>query len=243
MEAYGIPRRLFVDNGKIFCSTDLQLACASLGIERINSTAGHPASRGKIERFFRTLRDELLCEIEVLDPLPIEDFNRHLSAWVDTIYNARKHSRTGQAPQERWKESDTPVRTLSSAKLQEAFLSWTRRKVGKTGEIKMAGNIYFTDPSLVGQTVLVRFDAFDLSRVYIQQEGQALQPITTDHLQVRQLLRPLKHEERKTSAAARKFLTNLEKQHQAKIAGEMRLIQLPEKDDENPEEPGHALSI
>jgi hypothetical protein len=70
--------------------------------------------------------------------------------------------------------------------------------------IKMAGNIYFTDPSLAGQTVLVRFDAFDLSRVYIQQEGQALQPITTEHLQVRQLLRPLKHEERKTSAAARK---------------------------------------
>lgn len=242
MEAYGIPRRLFVDNGKIFCSTDLQLACASLGIERINSTPGHPASRGKIERFFRTLRDELLCEIEVLDPLPIADFNRHLAAWVDTLYNARKHSRTGQSPQDRWRENDTPVRTLSSAKLQEAFLSWARRKVGKTGEIKMAGNIYFTDPSLAGQTVLVRFDAFDLSRVYIQKEGQALQPITTEHLLVRQLLRPLKHEERKTSEAARKFLIRLEKQHQAKVAGDMRLIQLPEKDDENPEDPGHAVS-
>ncbi|MBT9589174.1 transposase [bacterium] len=35
------------------------MACATLGIERINSPPGHPASRGKIERFFRTMRDEL----------------------------------------------------------------------------------------------------------------------------------------------------------------------------------------
>lgn len=242
MEAYGIPRRLFVDNGKIFCSTDLQLACATLGIERINSTPGYPASRGKIERFFRTLRDELLCEIEVIDPLPIEDFNRHLAAWADTIYNSRKHSRTRQSPQERWKESDTPLRTLSSAKLKEAFLSWARRKVGKSGEVKIAGNIYFADPSLAHQPILLRYDPFDLRQVYIHQEGQALAPITADHLEVRQLLRPLKHEERKTSQAARKFLDQLDKRHQAKISSEMHLIQLPEQDDEDSGDDGHALS-
>ena len=243
MEAYGIPRRLFVDNGKIFCSTDLQLACATLGIERINSTPGHPASRGKIERFFRTMRDELLCEIEVIDPLPIDEFNRHLAAWADTIYNSRKHSRTGQSPQCRWKESDTPIRSLSSAKLKEAFLSWQRRKVGKSGEVKIAGNIYFADPSLANEAILVRYDPFDLRQIYIHREGQALLPITADHLEVRQLLRPLKHEERKTSQAARKFLDQLAKRHQAKIASEMRLIQLPKRDDENPEDYGHALSM
>jgi transposase InsO family protein len=244
MEAYGIPKRLFVDNGKIFCSTDLQLACATLGIERINSTPGHPASRGKIERFFRTMRDELLCEIEVIDPLPIEDFNRHLAAWVDTIYNARKHSRTGQSPRGRWKEGDTPLRTLSSAKLKEAFLSWARRKVGKSGEVKIAGNIYYADPNLANQPILIRYDPFDMRQVYIHREGQDLLPVTADYLEVRQLLRPLKHEERKTSQAAHRFLNQLEKRHQAKIAGEMRLIQLPDQDKENPEEDnGHALSI
>jgi hypothetical protein len=133
------------------------------------------------------------------------------------------------------------VRTLSSAKLKEAFLSWARRKVGKSGEVKIAGNIYYADPTLANQPILIRYDPFDLRQIYIHQEGQALLPITADHLEVRQLLRPLKHEERKTSQAARKYLDQLEKRHQDKMKTDMRLIQLPEQDDENLEDNGNAV--
>ncbi|MBT9589175.1 Mu transposase C-terminal domain-containing protein [bacterium] len=115
-------------------------------------------------------------------------------------------------------------------------MSWARRKVGKSGEVNLAGNIYYPDPNMANEMVLVRYDPFDLRQIYIHQEGQDLLPVTADHLEARQLLRPLKNEERKTSKAARKFLNHRQKRHQAKIASELKLIQLPERDDENPED-------
>lgn len=59
----GVPGSVYVDNGSAFVDTWLLRACAKLGIRLVHSTPHRPQGRGKIERFFRTVREQFLVEI------------------------------------------------------------------------------------------------------------------------------------------------------------------------------------
>jgi putative transposase len=63
LAARGIPASIYVDNGSAFVDKQLLRACASLGIRLVHSRPGQPAGRGKIERVFRTVREQFLVEI------------------------------------------------------------------------------------------------------------------------------------------------------------------------------------
>ena len=56
----GLPRKLYVDNGPAFRSRHLEYVAASLGIALIHSKPYTPQGRGKIERFFKTVRSDFL---------------------------------------------------------------------------------------------------------------------------------------------------------------------------------------
>ena len=91
-------------------------ACASLGIRLVHSRPGQPAGRGKIERAFRTVRDQFLVEIgsgRELDDLA--QLNTLFTAWVETVYHRRTHSETGQAPFDRWSVTDAPAAAVARA--------------------------------------------------------------------------------------------------------------------------------
>ena len=100
--ARGVPKAVYVDNGSPFVSGQLLRACAVLGIRLIHSTPGRPEGRGKIERVFRTVRDQVLVELEDRPPASLEDLNRIFQSWVEQVYHRRVHSETGQTPLERF---------------------------------------------------------------------------------------------------------------------------------------------
>ena len=101
----GVPERIYVDNGSASAGSWLLRACASLGIKLVHSAPGRPQGRGKIERFFRTVRDQFLVEIteEAASRITgMEELNRLFSAWSETVYHVTPHSVTGVAPLRRW---------------------------------------------------------------------------------------------------------------------------------------------
>ncbi len=102
MAARGRPRAVYVDNGSPFVSGQLLRACAVLGIRLIHSRPGRPEGRGKIERVFRTVREQVLVEFEDRPPATLEELNRSFQAWVESVYHQREHSETAQAPLERF---------------------------------------------------------------------------------------------------------------------------------------------
>src|SRR5664279_1682176 len=111
----------------------LQRACASLGIRLVHSRPGQPEGRGKIERFFRTVRDQFLVEIgsgRELDDLA--QLNTLFTAWVEKVYHQRPHSETGQSPLDRWSVIGAPA-LPTPAQLREAFLWSEWRHVSLTG--------------------------------------------------------------------------------------------------------------
>ena len=102
-QARGIPERLYVDNGAPYASRQLARICAVLGVRLIHSTPGRPQGRGKIERFFRTLRQELLVELE-RTPGPSEGKSRQAAAsrgsivtWCPSAWRRRTRLRVARS--------------------------------------------------------------------------------------------------------------------------------------------------
>ncbi|MER6320216.1 DDE-type integrase/transposase/recombinase [Streptomyces sp. NPDC001581] len=126
LSARGVPESIYVDNGSAFVDTWLLRACASLAVRLTHSKPGRPQGRGKIERFFRTVRDQFLVELDEERVGQIEhlaELNRLFTAWVETVYHRTVHSETGQPPIERWLGSiPRPLPLPSPADLREAFL-------------------------------------------------------------------------------------------------------------------------
>ena len=56
-------KRLYVDNGSAFRSRQLALVCAKLGIALIHAKPYKPQGKGKMERWFRTVRMQYLATL------------------------------------------------------------------------------------------------------------------------------------------------------------------------------------
>jgi len=176
LAARGVPAGVYVDNGSAFVDAWLLRACAVLGIKLVHSAPGRPQGRGKIERFFRTVREQFLVELgeqAAASITGLAELNRLLAAWIDTSYHTTIHSETGQPPLARWHAGlPDPLRLPTPAQLAEAFLWSERRKVTKTATVSLHGNTYQVDPALAGRYVELAFDPFDLIRIDVRHDRQ-----------------------------------------------------------------------
>ena len=169
--ARGVPKAVYVDNGSPFVSGQLLRACAVLGIRLIHSRPGRPEGRGKIERAFRTVREQLLVELEDRPPASLEELGQTFQAWVEQVYHRRVHSETGQTPLERFLAAGRP-RLPAERSLREAFRWAERRTVSRTGTVGMHGNSYEVDPELAGRPVDLVFDPLELADVEVRLDGR-----------------------------------------------------------------------
>lgn len=188
LAARGVPASIYVDNGSAFVDAWLLRACAKLGIRLVHSAPGRPQGRGKIERFFRTVRGQFLVEVtdtttEDLAAAGVDhtgallELNRLFMAWVETEYHRRTHTETGQSPLERWdtgwdRLGHTPE-LPTAADLTEAFLWSEFRVVTKTATVSLHSNTYRVDPALAGRRVELVFSPFDLESIEVRYRDQS----------------------------------------------------------------------
>ncbi|WP_331759447.1 DDE-type integrase/transposase/recombinase [Streptomyces sp. NBC_01579] len=172
LAARGVPEGVYVDNGSAFVDSALLRACARLGIKLIHSTPGRPQGRGKIERFFRTVREQFLVEVDTEKVTDLAMLNRLFTAWVEQVYHRRVHSETGQQPLERWM-AGAPFPVPTPDALREAFRWSELRKVARTATVSLQSNTYNVDASLVGRQVELVFDPFDLTDIDVRFGGRS----------------------------------------------------------------------
>jgi len=96
----GVPHALYVDNGSIYTSKEIVQICARVGCLLHHTPVRDGAAKGKIERFFRTVRDQFLARD--LDLSSLETLNRQFTQWVEEHYNAQVHSVLGMSPLDRF---------------------------------------------------------------------------------------------------------------------------------------------
>jgi len=165
----GIPRKLYVDNGAAFRSKHLEQVTASLGITLSHSEAGVPQGRGKIERYFRTVRENFLS---ARMPNTLGELNSAYWKWLDTWYHAREHSSTGENPFTRYSAQLECIRSAPKD-LEDHFRQTARRRVGGDRVISFQGRQYEAPLSLVGKRVTLLYHAHDQYRIEVMHEGKS----------------------------------------------------------------------
>jgi len=180
---YGRPLAIYVDQGKVYSSRQLDTVCASLGIQRILGTPYYPEGRGKIERFFQFVQSDFLPELPHSSVATLVQLNESLLAWLEVIYHRKLHSETGQAPLDRYRQDDAPAsRPADPTELRQAFLHREERKVAKTATFSFQGNRYRVAAYLRGQTIHLRYDPFDLTRLEVWFQNSFLQLAEPDRV-------------------------------------------------------------
>ncbi len=164
LAARGVPASVYVDNGSPFVSRQLERACAVLGARLIHSKPGQPEGRGKIERFFRTVRADFEIEVGLAEPTDLADLNRLFHAWLEQVYHRRPHTETGEPPLQRF-ETNGPPQLPTPELLREAFLWSEHRTVTATATVSMHANTYQVDAALIGRKIELVFDPFDLTDI------------------------------------------------------------------------------
>jgi putative transposase len=173
----GLPRQIYVDNGAMFIDAQLRRACAVLGIRLVHSRPGQPTGRGKIERLFRTVREQFLVEIATTEHpagttvADLGELNTLFTAWVEQVYHRRTHSETGQPPLARFLAAGPPP-PVPADRLAEAFRWGEWRTVNSTATVSLHGNQYQVDPALAGARVELVYDPFDLSDIAVRHHAR-----------------------------------------------------------------------
>ncbi len=149
----GLPRKLYLDNGPAFCSKHLEDITASLGIALIHSRPFKPQGRGKIERFFRTIRSQFLPGFQ---GKTLPELNEALDLWLNDLYHQRKHGSTHQSPFERFTAQMQCLRAAPSD-LRSYFRKHARRRVARDRTITLNGKLYEAPVALIGKHILVLY--------------------------------------------------------------------------------------
>ncbi|MEA3273954.1 MAG: DDE-type integrase/transposase/recombinase [Pseudomonadota bacterium] len=156
----GLPARLYVDNGANYRSQHLALVCAKLGIALIHARPYRPQGKGKIERWFKTVRGQLLTRLNDEDTASLAALNRRLHVWVESEYHHAPHRGLGGVtPLEQWAQTGEAVRFPEpEVDLDDLFLFEAQRKVQKDRTVSLNGVVYEVDAALVGEKITLRFD-------------------------------------------------------------------------------------
>jgi putative transposase len=171
--ARGLPVRLYMDNAKIYRSPQLARIAASIGILIVHTPPYQPEGRGKIERYFRSLRQQFLANLDRPQSLSLEELNDRLWAWIDNAYHRSLHSALGTTPLLRWQRDIEHIRQLPPATdLRRLFFHRLDRVVRRDGTFLLQNRFYETPTPLAGEAIEVRFDPLDPATVEIFFQGQ-----------------------------------------------------------------------
>lgn len=167
LSAHGVPKRLYVDNGSAFSADQLYTSCARAKISLIHSKPYDSASRGKIERFFRTVRDRFL--VQLVSEVSLDEINKAFSLWLRDSYHHKVHSGVNQRPVDRYRASlnRVDIRRLTTSELDELFLVRHKRIVANDSTISFKGRTYEAPSAFMGQRIDIRHPIDDMEQLYL----------------------------------------------------------------------------
>ena len=156
----GIGNVIYTDNGKIFRCQQFEFVCASLGSALIHSKPYIAYSRGKIERFFRTVRERFLSLESIKSINSVDELNAAFSVWLKEDYHFKPHKGlNGETPMGVFLSQSDNIKMVRDPEwLDEVMLIRMKRKVYHDATISLDKTLYETDEAFRGKKVEVRYD-------------------------------------------------------------------------------------
>lgn len=217
----GIPDVLYTDNGRDFTSRRLEQVGADLKIRVIFSIPGQPQGRGRIERFFSTVNEMFLCELNGYAPaggavrgkptLTLADFDAGFRRFLFDVYRRRANAETKTPPAERWEANGFLPRMPDSLEQLDLLLI----QVAKARQVRADGihfqSLRYISTTLaadVGEMVTLRFDPRDMAEVRVFHENTFLcravcAELAGSTVPLREILRARNHRRRELRGVLR----------------------------------------
>ena len=215
IQKMGLPKKIYVDNGQIYCSKQLANICAHLGIRLMFARPYSPEGKGKIERFFGYVRSSFLPELSTSNILTLEQLNEAFRAWLDLEYQHKEHSGIKAKPLDVFLSHKDKLRYPTEEELKDAFLYRENRKIHKDCTFRLLANYYEVMPALVGRKVEIHFDPDHAEVVKVYLAG--------DFFQQAKLLRIPPHRTKKEAQKSKQkvetginYLKNLVAEHKSR---------------------------
>ncbi len=170
--SYGIPSKLYVDNGAPYANEQLSLICGSLGISLIHAPVRDGAAKAKVERHFRSMKERWLYGLDMGSITSLATFNQLLADYMRD-YNTTHHSGIDQPPFARFQQTKDKTRPPKSREwLNECFLNRIRRKVRKDSTISIDTKCYDAPMQFISATVEIRYLPDAMEDAFIFSEGK-----------------------------------------------------------------------
>jgi transposase InsO family protein len=161
LRLHGKPDVLYLDNGSTYRGDVLRTACSRLGISLLHARPYDPEARGKMERFWRTLREGCLDHLGEVGSL--DDVNQRLAVFLERHYHPEPHAGLiGRAPTTVYQPTARVPNHVDEAQLREALSVRERRRVRRDTTVSVLGGVYELEQGfLAGRVVDIVYSHFD----------------------------------------------------------------------------------
>ncbi len=176
--SFGVCDRFYCDNGPSFSSDYLKKVCAHSGIGLVHSKPYDSPSRGKIERWFRSVRQRFLNQLhsQILD---LKTLNDRFRIWLRDDYHHQHHTGIDARPIDRYHESlrHFPIRRIDEDALDEFFMARIERAVNRDSTISWKNIIYEVPPAYIRKKIELRYVQDRPTELYLYVNGVRMQRI------------------------------------------------------------------
>ncbi len=171
VSAYGIPAKLYVDNGCSYANEQLSLICGSIGTVLLHTKVRDGASKGKVERHFRTLKERWLYALDIESIQSLAQFNGLLADYIRE-YNTTYHTGIDGVPFERYRGTCGCTRLPKSREwLDECFLNRVWRRVNRDSTVSIDKVSYDVPMQFISSKVEIRYLPEDMGSAFILSDG------------------------------------------------------------------------
>ena len=173
---YGKPKVFNFDNGAAYRNKQMELLAARIGSVINYCHPYSPIQKAKIERWFRTLKDQWMASLDMREFSTLEELRGSLVTYINT-YNQRVHSSlNGKSPQERFFSEPKLIKRLSDEQIEQSFLLEIERRVSADSVIIIGHVEYEVDYRFAKQRITLRYTP-DMKRIFVVENDGSLTPI------------------------------------------------------------------
>ena len=173
---YGRPKLFNFDNGSAYKNRQMELLAARIGSTLNYCRPYTPTAKAKIERWFRTMKDQWMASLDIRDFHSLDELRGNLLAWVQLYNNTPHASLNGKTPQERFFSEPEQIRRLPLEQLDKDFLLEIERRVSSDSVIVIDQIEYEVDFRFAKQRIRLRYSP-DMKDIFIVEPDNTLTPI------------------------------------------------------------------
>lgn len=171
---YGLPKKIYVDNGTPYKNEQLSLICAQLQVQLSHAQPYHGNQKGKIERAFKSVKEQWMYNTDFSAFRTLDDINESVGEYINKKNNTPHSSLDGETPVNVFMNDSDRIRRAEAETVEKAFYHTVTRNVNSDATVKLLTRVFEAGQNYIGLKVTLKYKP-DLSHVFIFEDGNYIE--------------------------------------------------------------------